>query len=84
MARLDERCPQCRRRLFFTRFDARFRMPDRTERTCFSVPAGLCRDCEELYLEPGLVDLLNLAAGRCVFAIESDSVMRARATSAAD
>jgi hypothetical protein len=54
-------------------------MPDGSERLCFAIPASLCTDCHQLYLDPDLIDLLDIPDGRCVFAIESDVVLRERA-----
>ena len=84
MSRLRERCPSCTRKLIVTRFDTTFRMPDRTERLCFGVPGGLCDECRQLYIDPDLIDLLELGEGRCVFAIESDLVVQEQAWSSAD
>ena len=84
MALLRERCPRCTRKLTVTRFDTTFRMPDRSERLCFGVPGGLCGECAQLYIDPELIELLDLAAGRCVFAIESDQVLQEQAWSSAD
>lgn len=84
MASVRDRCPECTRRLVITRFDATFRLPDRTERLCFGIPGALCEDCHQLYIDPGLIDLLDLADGRCVFAIESDLVLQEQAWSSAD
>jgi hypothetical protein len=84
MASLHDRCPECTRRLVTSRFDATFRLPDRTERLCFGIPGGLCEDCHQLYIDPELIELLDLGDGRCVFAIESDLVLQERAWSNAD
>ena len=84
MSRLRERCPGCSRRLITTRFDTTFRMSDRTERLCFGIPGGLCEDCHQLYIDPDLIELLDLADGRCVFAIQSDVVLQEEAWSSAD
>jgi hypothetical protein len=84
MARLRERCPECGRRLVNSRFDTTFRMPDRSERLAFSIPGGLCEDCHQLYIDPELIDLLDLGRGRCVFAIESDLVLQEQAWSSTD
>ena len=84
MAALRDRCPECTRRLVTTRFDATFRLPDRTERLCFGIPGGLCEDCHQLYIDPELIETLDLAKGRCVFAIESDLVLQELAWSSAD
>ena len=84
MASLRDRCPECMRRLVTTRFDATFRLPDRTERLCFGIPGGLCEDCHQLYIDPELIEMLDLAKGRCVFAIESDLVLQEHAWSSAD
>ena len=81
MSRLRERCPGCTRRLITTRFVTTFRMPDRSERLCFGVPGGLCQDCQQLYIDPDLIELLDLGDGRCVFAIESDLVVQEQAWS---
>ena len=67
-----------------TRFDTTFRMPDQTERLCFGIPGGLCEDCRQLYIDPDLIELLDLGEGRCVFAIESDLVVQEQAWSRAD
>jgi hypothetical protein len=84
MALARQRCPQCMRPLINTRYDATFRLADRSERLCFGIPAGLCEDCHQLYIDPELIELLNLGAGRCVFAIESDLVLQEEAWSSAD
>ena len=84
MSRPSERCPRCTRKLIVTRFDTTFRMADRSERLCFGIPGGLCEDCHQLYIEPELIDTLELGEGRCVFAIESDLVVQEQAWSSAD
>jgi hypothetical protein len=84
MSRLRERCPACTRRLITTRFDTTFRLSDRTERRCFGIPGGLCEDCHQLYIDPDLIELLDLGDARCVFAIESDLVVQEQAWSSAD
>src|SRR5512143_3022517 len=84
MTRARERCPRCGRRLVSTRFDTTFRLPDRSERLCFGIPGGLCEDCHQLYIDPELIELLDLGQGRCVFAIESDLVVQEQAWSSAE
>ncbi len=84
MASPRDRCPECTRRLVVSRFDATFRLPDRTERLCFAVPGGLCEDCHQLYIDPELIETLHLGLARCVFAIESDLVLQELAWSSAD
>ncbi len=84
MTRARESCPRCERRLVSTRFDTTFRLPDRSERLCFGIPGGLCEDCHQLYIDPELIELLDLGQGRCVFAIESDLVVQEQAWSSAD
>jgi hypothetical protein len=84
MARNRERCPRCAKSLVSTRFDTTFRLPDRSERLCFGIPGGLCEDCHQLYIDPDLIDLLDLGSGRCVFAIESDRVLQQRTWSGAE
>jgi hypothetical protein len=84
MSWLRGQCPQCSRQLIDSRFDTTFRMPDGMERLCFAIPAALCADCHQLYLDPDLIELLDIPDGRCVFAIESDMVLRERAGLRAD
>lgn len=79
MTWLKDQCPRCSRRLIDSRFDTTFRMSDGSERLCFAIPAALCSDCHQLYLDPDVIDLLDIPDGRCVFAIESDLVLRERA-----
>jgi hypothetical protein len=79
MTWLRDLCPQCDLRLVTSRFDTTFRMPDGSERLCFAIPAALCTDCHQLYLDPDVLDLLDIPDGRCVFAIESDLVLTERA-----
>ena len=84
MSSLTQRCPQCERPISGTRFDATFRLPDRTERLCFGIPAGLCEHCHQLFVDPELLELLDLGAARCVFAIESDLVLQQEAWTSPD
>lgn len=84
MPTASERCPRCLRRLIVSRFDTTFRLPDRTERLCFAIPGGLCEACSQLYIEPELLELLDLGDARCVFAIESDLVLQEQAWSSAE
>ena len=84
MSTTRERCPQCSRQLINTRFDTTFRLAGGTERLCFGIPGGLCEDCHQLYIDPELIELLDLSAGRCVFAIESDRVLQEGAWSSAE
>jgi hypothetical protein len=46
-----------------SRFDATFRLSDGDERLCFGLPAGLCEDCQQLYIDPDLIDMLDPAQG---------------------
>ncbi len=84
MSGTRDRCPICTRRLIITRFDTTFRLSDDRERLCFAIPGGLCEDCHQLYIDPELIELLELGDGRCVFAIESDVVLQEQAWSSAD
>ena len=34
--------------------------PTRRERLCFGIPGGLCEDCPQLYIDPDLIELLDL------------------------
>ena len=81
MAPVRDTCPACACRLITTRFDTTFRLPDRSERLCFGVPGGLCQNCSQLYIDPGLIEMLDLSEGRCVFAIETDLVVQQQAWS---
>ena len=56
MTWLRDNCPQCDRQLVNSRFDTTFRMPDGDERLCFAIPAALCADCHQLYLDPDLLE----------------------------
>ena len=78
MARIANGCPVCSRSLVSSRFDATFRLPTGDERLFFGLPASLCEVCQQLYLDPDLIELLEVPEGRCTFAIESDQVLHAR------
>lgn len=82
MSHLRDTCPQCERSIIDSRFDATFRMPDGEERLRFAIPASLCTSCHQLYLDPDLIELLDIPEGRCVFAIETDREMRERVAQA--
>jgi hypothetical protein len=84
MARIDSGCPVCTRSLISSRFDTTFRLPDGDERYFFGIPASLCEKCQQLYLDPDLIELLDVPDGRCTFAIESDQVLASEAWSSAD
>jgi hypothetical protein len=75
MARIGNGCPVCSRSLVNSRFDATFMLPEGDERLFFGIPASLCEVCQQLYLDPELIDLLEVPDGRCTFAIESDQVL---------
>jgi hypothetical protein len=77
-------CSECAGNLIDSRYDATFRMPDRAERLCFGIPGGLCLACHQLFVDPDLIDALGLRTARCVFAIESDDMLRDRALHLAD
>lgn len=76
---LGERCRRCDAPLLIARFDTTFRFADGGERQVFNIPGGLCRDCHELHFDHGLMQLLGMVSGRCVFAIENDARLRAAA-----
>jgi len=84
MARMGNGCPICSRSLISSRFDTTFRLPDGDERYFFGIPASLCEKCQQLYLDPDLIELLDVPDGRCTFAIESDQVLVSEAWSSAD
>ncbi len=76
--------PSATGRLYESRFDTTFRYPDGSERLCLDLVGGLCQPCNQLYVDPDLIDMLDLRRGRCVFAIESDAVLSGRAAGFAD
>lgn len=84
MARIGNGCPVCSRSLISSRFDTTFRLPDGDERYFFGIPASLCEKCQQLYLDPDLIELLDVPDGRCTFAIETDQVLVSEAWSSAD
>ena len=84
MARVGIGCPVCNRKLFNSRFDATFRLTDGSERFFFGLPASLCQICQQLFLDPDLIEMLSVPEGRCTFAIETDQVLRREAWSSAD
>jgi hypothetical protein len=84
MDRIGSACPVCTRSLISSRFDTTFRMPDGHEQFFFGLPASLCETCQQLYLDPELIDLLEVPEGRCTFAIETDQVLVHEAWSKAD
>lgn len=80
----QDRCPECGRVLHESRFDTTFRLEDGSERLCFGLIGGLCVHCNQLFADPDDIDHLGLRQGRCIFAIESDGVLRERAAYLAD
>ena len=50
-------------------------MDDGSEKFFFGLPASLCEMCQQLYLDPDLIELLSVPEGRCTFAIETDAVL---------
>jgi hypothetical protein len=73
-----DHCPECDRPLYESRFDTTFRYPDGSERICLDLIGGLCQPCNQLYVDPEAIDMLDLRRGRCVFAIESETVLSRR------
>jgi hypothetical protein len=84
MAQVGNACPVCSRSLITSRFDATFVLPTGSERLFFGLPASLCDVCQQLYLDPDLIELLEVPQGRCTFAIETDQVLVREAWSSAD
>ena len=84
MARIGNDCPVCSRNLISSRFDTTFRLPDGDERYFFGIPESLCEKCQQLYLDPDLIELLEVPEGQCTFAIETDQVLVTEAWSSAD
>ena len=81
MSRTRERCPRCTSKLVVSRFDTAFRLDDSSERLCFGIPGSLCQGCVQLFVDPDLLDLLDLDRAVCTFAIESDLVLQEQAWS---
>jgi hypothetical protein len=81
MSRTRERCPRCSSKLVVSRFDTAFRLDDSSERLCFGIPGSLCQGCVQLFVDPDLLDLLDLDRAVCTFAIESDLVLQEQAWS---
>ena len=71
MSRTRERCPRCTSKLVVSR----------SERLCFGIPGSLCQGCVQLFVDPDLLDLLDLERAVCTFAIESDLVLQEQAWS---
>jgi hypothetical protein len=84
MDRMGSDCPVCSRSLISSRFDTTFRLADGRERFFFALPASLCEMCQQLYLDPELIELLDVPEGRCTFAIETDQVLMREAWSSVD
>jgi len=80
MTSLSAVCPACGEPLSVSTYDTAFRMPDGSELLCFAVPGSLCSTCSQLYVEPDLIDSLDLGDGRCIFAIASDTTLVERAS----
>ena len=58
-----DHCPECDRPLYESRFDTTFRYPDGSERLCLDLVGGLCQPCNQLYVEPDLIDMPAPAPG---------------------
>lgn len=70
-------CPGCEAFTLESRFDMNFRHPvTRENRLAFGIPAALCENCGQLYVDRELLELLDLEDSRCVFAIESDAIIQ--------
>jgi hypothetical protein len=80
----QDRCPACGLSLIVSRFDATFRTRHGAERLSFGIPGGLCLECNQLFVDPDLIDTLDLGDARCLFAIESDVVLQGEASSSSD
>jgi hypothetical protein len=65
-------CPACGRALFHSVFDTTFALADGDEKQFLGVPGSMCQPCQQLYFDPQIAAGLDVAAGRCLFAIESD------------
>lgn len=79
-ASTDESCRYCGTRLLPSLYDAAFRSDATTEeRLFFAIPGALCIPCRQLYVDRQLIGILGLGEAQCIFAIQSDQVLRAGA-----
>ncbi len=77
--RSTERCRFCDGDLLTSVFDTTFRDTTADERLFFEIPGALCIPCRQLYVEQELIGTLGLSEARCIFAIESDRILRSPA-----
>ena len=70
MARTGSGCPVCNRKPSTRASTRRSVLPGGSERFFFGLPASLCDVCQQLYLDPDLIEMLSVPEGRCTFAIE--------------
>ena len=75
----SDTCRFCSRKLLTSVFDTAFR-DSSTEHLFFAVPGALCVPCKQLFVDHQLLAILGLREARCVFAIESDRILQARAS----
>ena len=75
-----EECRFCGRGLFTSVFDTAFRDASAQEHLFFAVPGALCVPCKQLFVDHQLLTILGLRDARCIFAIESDRILQARAS----
>jgi hypothetical protein len=72
-----DNCPVCGKALLDGLFDTTWRSSrERHERYVCGLEASLCKPCEQLYVDPNLVDMLALNDWRCVQAVASDAWFR--------
>ncbi len=74
-----ERCRFCGGDLLASVFDTAFKDAIADERLFFAIPGALCIPCRQLYVDQQLIGILGLGEARCIFAIESDRVLRSAA-----
>lgn len=75
-----EVCRFCGKELLSSVFDTAFRDSASAEHLFFAVPGALCVPCKQLFIDHQLLGILGLREARCVFAIESDRILQARAS----
>lgn len=68
-------CPRCGHPLLTSVFDTTFGLDDGAEQQFMGVPGSMCQPCQQLFLEPQISTALGVAAGSCLFAIESDQFL---------
>jgi hypothetical protein len=70
-------CPICANALPEGLFDMSWKTDGRGEQLTFNVPARMCFPCGQMYVDAAILDMLQLSAAVCTFAIASDKLLTA-------